>query len=141
MHPFEDAVQFDGGVKIPASAGAGKLFTSDGSGNGTWATLDLSGRMAVPGASQSGNAAWGASRTISATRPALVIATVYITAFAVSVQAVVDSSQVAIIYMTNGYAGTWSMTFIVPANKAYSVQLNYGTAALDTTSGIREWIL
>lgn len=36
IRKFEYTLQLDSGLLIPASAGEGKVFTSDGSGNGTW---------------------------------------------------------------------------------------------------------
>lgn len=36
---FNENVQFDNGIKIPASAANGKVFVSDASGNGTWQSV------------------------------------------------------------------------------------------------------
>lgn len=44
---FEATVRLDSGLLIPASAGTGKVLTSDSSGNGTWTVLPTK-RITVP---------------------------------------------------------------------------------------------
>lgn len=44
---YEHTVQLDSGLIIPASAGVGKVLTSDGSGNATWQAAGVSRAFAM----------------------------------------------------------------------------------------------
>lgn len=63
---FKQKAQFDGGILLPASAGAGKLATSDASGNISWGTaLPTHASTHIPGGADAVNPV-----TFSATIPA-----------------------------------------------------------------------
>jgi len=128
---FEANVQFNAGVKIPASASSGYVFTSDGSGNGTWQVASAAGALSNTPTQTlylSTARVVGTVYTPSATRTTFVLASVVFFGSTNEAQVLVNSVEIARYYA--GASIIAAIGFWVPPNQTYEITSSTG-ATLD----------